>query len=132
MCSLSVTAIGVSGQQHGFVPIDAKGQPLVPVKLWCDTSTADECDYLTAQMGGEDACIAELGNPILPGYTASKLLWFRNAHADLYAQMECILLPHDYVNFYLTGEKTMEAGDDSGTGFGHWLATMVPTDAQHH
>lgn len=113
----NVSAIGVSGQQHGFVPIDANGQPLVPVKLWCDTSTTAECDYLTAQMGGDDACIAALGNPILPGYTASKLLWFRNAHADLYAQMDCILLPHDYVNFYLTGEKTMEAGDASGTGF---------------
>lgn len=113
----SVTAIGVSGQQHGFVPIDASGQPLVPVKLWCDTSTTAECDYLTAQMGGADACIAALGNPILPGYTASKLLWFRQTHADLYAQMDCILLPHDFINFYLTGATTMEAGDASGTGF---------------
>ena len=113
----SVTAIGVSGQQHGFVPINLAGQPLLPAKLWCDTSTTPECDYLIEQFGGENACIAELGNSILPGYTASKLLWFRNSHPDLYAQMHAILLPHDYINFYLTGEKTMEAGDASGTGF---------------
>ena len=69
------------------------------------------------QMGGADARIAALGNPILPGYTASKLLWFRQTHADLYAQMDCILLPHDFINFYLTGKTTMEAGDASGTGF---------------
>ena len=113
----NVIAIGVSGQQHGFVPIDRKGQPLVPAKLWCDTSTTSQCDYLTTQFGGTQACLRELGNAILPGYTASKLLWFRDTHPDLYAQMDCILLPHDYVNFYLTGEKAMEAGDASGTAF---------------
>lgn len=113
----SVTAIGVSGQQHGFVPIDRAGRPLIPVKLWCDTSTGAECDRLTEQFGGASACLTELGNPILPGYTASKVLWFRNQHPERYAQMDCILLPHDYLNFYLTGVKTMEAGDASGTGF---------------
>ena len=112
-----VVAIGVSGQQHGFVPINRQGQPLAPVKLWCDTSTTAECDYLMTQFGGSEACLSELGNLILPGYTASKLLWFRNTLPDLYAQMDCILLPHDYINFYLTGTKSMEAGDSSGTGF---------------
>ncbi len=112
-----VKVISVSGQQHGFVPIDQKGQPLVPVKLWCDTSTNQECDYLTEKLGGHSACLSDIGNPILPGYTASKLLWFRNNHPKAYADMDCILLPHDYINFYLTGEKCMEAGDASGTGF---------------
>ena len=69
-----VVAIGVSGQQHGFVPINRQGQPLAPVKLWCDTSTTAECDYLMTQFGGSEACLSELGNLILPGYTASKLL----------------------------------------------------------
>lgn len=112
-----VMAIGVSGQQHGFVPVDRMGEPIAPVKLWCDTSTSSECDYLTREFGGAASCIAELGNPILPGYTASKLLWFRKAHPELYAKMKCILLPHDYLNLFLTGEKTMESGDASGTGF---------------
>ena len=113
----SVSAIGVSGQQHGFVPIDRSGEVLIPVKLWCDTSTRAECDRITEAFGGSRACIAEVGNPVLPGYTASKVRWFRDAHPDLYARMDTILLPHDYLNFHLTGERCMEAGDASGTGF---------------
>ena len=113
----AVLAVGVSGQQHGFVPLDKSGQVLAKVKLWCHTSTDAECDQITADFGGVDECIAKTGNPVLPGYTASKVRWFRNAHPDLYANMDCILLPHDYLNFYLTGERRMEAGDASGTGF---------------
>ncbi len=112
-----VAAIGVSGQQHGFVAIDRSGEVLVPVKLWCDTSTGAECDRIIEAFGGREACIAEAGNLILPGYTASKVRWFRDAHPDLYARMDAILLPHDYLNFHLTGERCMEAGDASGTGF---------------
>jgi len=113
----SVLAVGVSGQQHGFVPIDDSGNVLLPVKLWCDTSTGAECDLITGACGGVEALIAETGNPILPGYTASKVRWFRDTHPDLYAKLDCMLLPHDYLNFYLTGERCMEAGDASGTGF---------------
>ncbi len=113
----SVLAIGVSGQQHGFVPVDRSGEVLSPVKLWCDTSTVAECDEIMDAFGGRDACIEKLGNPISPGYTASKLRWFRKAHPDRYERLDCILLPHDYFNFYLTGERCMEAGDGSGTGF---------------
>lgn len=110
-----IVAVGVSGQQHGFVPVDADGRVLHPVKLWNDTSTSAECDVLTDRAGGKTALLAHEGNLILPGYTASKILWFRNAHPDLYRRMEHILLPHDYVNFWLTGEYTMEYGDASGT-----------------
>ena len=113
----SASAIGVSGQQHGFVPINKAGEVQAPVKLWCDTSTGAECESIMQAFGGAEACIAEVGNPILPGYTASKVRWFRDAHPELYGQMDCILLPHDYINFYLTGERCMEAGDASGTGF---------------
>ncbi|MDG2377053.1 MAG: FGGY family carbohydrate kinase, partial [Woeseiaceae bacterium] len=106
----SVAAIGVSGQQHGFVPLDKAGEVQAPVKLWCDTSTGAECDAIMDAFGGHDACIEEVGNPILPGYTASKIRWFRDTHPGPYAQMDAILLPHDYLNFYLTGERCMEAG----------------------
>ncbi|MCG8432684.1 MAG: xylulokinase, partial [Gammaproteobacteria bacterium] len=112
-----VAAIGVSGQQHGFVPLNSAGEALAPVKLWCDTSTEKECQIIMERLGGVDACINSAGNPILPGYTASKVLWFRNEHPALYREMDSILLPHDYLNFYLTGERCMEAGDASGTGF---------------
>ena len=113
----SVTAIGVSGQQHGFVPIDRAGEVQAPVKLWCDTSTGAECESIINDFGGAEATLNEVGNLILPGYTASKVRWFRDAHPALYEQMDCILLPHDFLNYYLTGERCMEAGDASGTGF---------------
>lgn len=112
----NLLGMGVSGQQHGFVPVDAEGKVLYPVKLWCDTSTAAECAEITERFGGEDRLIRAVGNPILPGYTASKILWFKKNHPDLYAKLHRILLPHDYLNFFLTGQAVMEWGDASGTG----------------
>lgn len=113
----SARAIAVSGQQHGFVAVDESNEVLAPVKLWCDTSTEAECVEIMDAFGGRDACIEKVGNPIVPGYTASKVRWLNNAKHKLYEQMDCILLPHDYLNLYLTGERCMEMGDASGTGF---------------
>ncbi|MEJ2400360.1 MAG: xylulokinase [Xanthomonadales bacterium] len=126
----SVQAIGVSGQQHGFVPVAASGEVLAPVKLWCDTSTVAECDEIMAAFGGAQKCLDEVGNLILPGYTASKVRWLAKNRPEAYARMASILLPHDYLNFYLTGELGMEAGDASGTGFldirrREWSADML-------
>jgi xylulokinase len=131
-----VAAIGVSGQQHGFVPLDAVGQVLAPAKLWCDTSTQAECEEIMNAVGGIQQCVKLAGNPILAGYTASKLPWTRKHRPETYARLASILLPHDYVNFWLTGERWMEYGDASGTG---WLdvrtrqwskALLAATDAQ--
>jgi len=113
----SAVAVGVSGQQHGFVPLGKSGEVLVPVKLWCDTSTIAECDQITTAYGGAQKCLDDVGNLILPGFTASKVRWFANGGGSLYGQLDCILLPHDYLNYFLTGERCMEAGDASGTGF---------------
>ncbi len=113
----SVIAISVSGQQHGFVPIDQHGEVLAPVKLWCDTSTEQECQEIMNRLGGEKKCVELTGNKIFSGYTASKVLAFKKRHKELYSQLETILLPHDYLNYWLTGEKCMEVGDASGTGF---------------
>lgn len=112
-----IAAIGVSGQQHGFVPLGKNHRVLYRVKLWCDTSTSKECAEITEAFGGEEKLLREVGNPIFPGYTASKILWLKKNHPDIYKEMAYILLPHDYLNFYLTGEIKMEAGDASGTGF---------------
>ncbi len=113
-----IVALGVSGQQHGFVALDAQGAVLAPVKLWCDTSTQRECEEITVAVGGTRRCIELAGNPVLVGYTASKVVWLRHAHPDRYQRLATILLPHDYINFWLTGERWMEPGDASGTG---WL-----------
>ncbi len=111
-----IAAIGISGQQHGFVPLAADGSVLTPVKLWCDTATLAECEQITANFGGEQRCIQQVGNAILTGYTAPKIRWLKNHRPDEYKRLATILLPHDYVNFYLTGERAMEYGDASGTG----------------
>jgi xylulokinase len=111
----TIGAIGVSGQQHGFVPLDGEGTPLYNVKLWCDTSTAAECDELTAAAGGEAALIQEAGLPMRSGYTAPKVQWLKKHKPELFARLRHVLLPHDYINYLLTGEYTAEYGDASGT-----------------
>ncbi|HSM12215.1 MAG TPA: xylulokinase [Lysobacter sp.] len=111
----SARCIGVSGQQHGFVPVDAGGQVLAPVKLWCDTATQQEADEISAACGGRDRCIELAGNPVLTGYTAPKIRWLAKNHPNRYREMAHIMLPHDYLNFVLTGVAAMEHGDASGT-----------------
>jgi D-xylulose kinase len=110
-----VVAIGVSGQQHGFVPLDAKGQVIRPAKLWCDTTTIAECEELTAALGGSKAAIRATGNAFLPGFTAPKILWLKKHEPKNYARLATVLLPHDYLNFWLTGNAFMEYGDASGS-----------------
>lgn len=111
----TIVGIGVSGQQHGFVPLDESGSPIRPVKLWCDTSTAPECAELTAAAGGEAVLLAETGMLMLPGYTAPKILWLKKHEPEAFSRLRHILLPHDYLNFLLTGAYTAEFGDASGT-----------------
>jgi D-xylulose kinase len=110
-----VKALGISGQQHGFVPLDKNGEVIRPAKLWCDTSTTAECEAITAALGGLKATIRALGNAVLPGFTASKILWLKRNEPANYARLNTVLLPHDYLNFWLTGRAVMEYGDASGT-----------------
>lgn len=110
-----VVAIGVSGQQHGFVPLDKSGEVIRPAKLWCDTTTGPECDEITKILGGQKAAIRGTGNAVLPGYTASKILWLKRHEPKNFARLATVLLPHDYLNFWLTGNRFMEYGDASGT-----------------
>ncbi|MBM3846327.1 MAG: xylulokinase, partial [Verrucomicrobia bacterium] len=113
--SKEVVAMGVSGQQHGFVPLDAKGEVIRPAKLWCDTSTSEECEEITRKLGGTKKTIRALGNAVLPGFTAGKILWLKRHEPRNFSKLATVLLPHDYLNFWLTGEKVMEYGDASGT-----------------
>jgi xylulokinase len=110
-----VKAIGVSGQQHGFVPLDAAGEVIRPAKLWCDTATAVECDDIMTALGGQKETIRAIGNAVLPGFTASKILWLKKHEPQNFRRLATVLLPHDYLNYWLTGEKLMEFGDASGT-----------------
>jgi xylulokinase len=110
-----IRGIGVSGQQHGFVPLDRSGNVIRPAKLWCDSSTTEECDLIRAHFGGASALIARIGLDMLPGFTAPKILWLKRREPENFAKLATVLLPHDYLNFYLTGNIRMEFGDASGT-----------------
>ncbi|MDH5440966.1 MAG: xylulokinase [Candidatus Bathyarchaeota archaeon] len=110
-----VKAIGISAQQHGFVPLDSDGKVIRPAKLWNDTSTIQECNIITRRLGGMKEVISLMGNAVLPGYTAAKILWLKRHEPENYAKLATVLLPHDYLNYYLTGNKVMEYGDASGT-----------------
>lgn len=98
--------VGVSGQQHGLVVLGAGDEVVRPAKLWCDTTTADEAAEITAR-----------GRWSVPtGFTLPKLLWLKRHEPENFARVRSVLLPHDYINFLLTGKKFMEAGDASGSG----------------
>ena len=110
-----VAALGISGQQHGFVPLDAGHGVIRPAKLWCDTATAAQCEEIRAALGGREAVIGLVGNDILPGFTAPKILWLKQNEPAHYARLAHAALPHDFLNLRLTGNLCMEYGDASGT-----------------
>lgn len=112
-----VVALGVSGQQHGLVVLDDAMQVIRPAKLWNDTETAPQNDELIATLGGSAACLEKIGIIPLTGYTASKLLWIKEREPGNFDRIRHILLPHDYLNFWLTGQLVAEYGDASGSAF---------------
>jgi len=114
---VKVVALGVSGQQHGLVVLDEDRQVIRPAKLWNDTETAPQNEALVAKLGGSSACLEKIGIIPLTGYTVSKLLWMREKEPENFKKIRHILLPHDYLNFWLTGELCAEYGDASGTAF---------------
>lgn len=112
-----IRAIGVSGQQHGLVALDLDGRVLRPSKLWCDTETSPQCIEMTQKIGGSKKVVELIGNSIAAGFTASKILWLKNHEPENYKRLAKVLLPHDYINFWLTGEVKTEFGDASGTAY---------------
>jgi xylulokinase len=126
-----VVGIGVSGQQHGLVLLDAEGRVLRDAKLWCDTESTPQNDSLLQSLGGPTGSLARLGLAIAPGYTVSKLLWTREHFPELFARIEHILLPHDYLNYWLTGRYCSEYGDASGTGYFNIRTRQWDTELLH-
>ena len=111
-----IVCLGISGQQHGFVPLDEKGRPIRPAKLWNDTSTIPETEAILEKLGGKKGTIRKLGINLAVGFTASKILWLKRHEPGHYARLRTVLLPHNYLNYWLTGKAVMEYGDASGTG----------------
>jgi xylulokinase len=106
--------VGLSGQMHGLVCLDERGEVLRPAILWNDQRTGAECAEIEERVGLE-RLISLTGNRALPGFTAPKLLWLRAHEPDVYARIRRVVLPKDYVRLRLTGEWAIDAADASGT-----------------
>lgn len=111
----AVAAVGFSGQMHGSVFLDEKGEVIRPPILWCDVRTAAQCRTITDKVGGRERLIELTGNPALEGFTAPKVVWLMENEPDNYARVRHILLPKDYVRYRLTGELAAEVSDAAGT-----------------
>ncbi len=125
----SIAAIGFSGQMHGAVLLDDRGQVLRPAIIWCDQRTVSQCREITTKVGPR-RLIEFTASPALTGFTLPKLLWVREQEPDLWARVRRVLLPKDYVRFRLTGERAIDVADASGTllfdvARRHWSAEMA-------
>lgn len=109
-----VAALGLTGQMHGAVFLDARGEVIRPAILWNDQRTAAACAEITARVGAE-RLIAVAGNPALTGFQAPKILWLRHEEPDSYARLAHVLLPKDYIRLKLTGAYATDASDAAGT-----------------
>ena len=110
----AVDAIGVTGQMHGLVLLDEKGEVLRPSIIWCDQRTEEQCREITRRVGAQ-RLIKLVANPALTGFTLPKILWVREHEPAIWARVRTALLPKDYVRFRLTGAKATDVADASGT-----------------
>lgn len=111
-----VKALSVSGQCHGLVALDSEGAPIRAVKLWNDTSTSSYLDRLFERIPRE-SWVERTGSIPTSAFTISKLAWYLAEEADNAAKTRKILLPHDYLNFRLTGVCATDRSEASGTGY---------------
>lgn len=109
-----VAGIGLTGQMHGLVMLDAEGAALRPSILWNDQRTQAECDDIRTAIGSE-RLIALTGNDALTGFTAPKILWVRNHEPDVFNRTAHVLLPKDYVRYRLTNDFATDKAGASGT-----------------
>ncbi len=108
-----ILGIGISGQMHGLVMLDEKGEVIRPSIIWCDQRTGAEVEEMLNLMPRE-RWIAITANPPLTGWTAAKILWVRRHEPENYARCKHILLPKDYIRYILTGVFATEVSDASG------------------
>ncbi|MEG0769066.1 MAG: xylulokinase [Ruthenibacterium sp.] len=113
IAATDIKGIGISGQMHGLVLLDANGAVLRKSILWCDGRTGEECREIT-EVIGEKRLIEITANPALTGFTAGKILWVRRHEPEIFAKTAHILLPKDFIRYQLTGDFATEVSDASG------------------
>ena len=109
-----VEAVGLTGQMHGCVMLDAAGEVLRPALIWCDQRTQPQCDWLTEKIGYE-RLIEMTANPALPNFTLTKLLWVREHQPEIFSKIAHVLCPKDFVRLRMTGTYAMDMQEASGT-----------------
>jgi len=109
-----ISCVGFSGQMHGAVMLDAKGEVVRPALIWCDVRTEKQCRELNERIGAE-RLIQLTCNPALPNFTLTKFLWVRENEPENWKRVRSVMLPKDYVRFRLTGERAIDVADASGT-----------------
>lgn len=114
----NVQAIGLSGQMHGAVLLDESGRVLHPAILWNDTRATREA----SELDQNSTWRAQSGNIVFPGFTAPKLMWLQHHKPELFAKVAKVLLPKDYLRFWLTGHYVSDMSDASGTS---WLSPAM-------
>lgn len=110
----SIAAIGLTGQMHGLVLLDAADRVLRPAILWNDQRTAHACDEIRSAVGAR-RLIEITGNDAVTGLTAPKLVWVRDHEPAVWERAAHVLLPKDYVRLQLTGEHVLDKADGAGT-----------------
>ena len=109
-----VKAIGLSGQMHGSVFLDAQNRVIRRAILWNDQRTAAECQEIETRAGGRRRLIKMVANPALTGFTAPKILWLRNHEPRNFDRLAKVLLPKDEIRRRLTGQFATDVSDASG------------------
>ena len=113
-----LVGLAVAGQQHGMICVDDAGEVLRPAKLWCDTTSTDDADWLVAQLpGGAAAWAAACGSVPVAAFTITKLRWLRRNEPATWARLGGVMLPHDWLTYRLVGRRVTDRGDASGTGY---------------
>jgi xylulokinase len=112
----AVKGIGLSGHMHGATILDSVGEVLRPCILWNDTRSHVEA----AQIDDDPRFRAITGNIVFPGFTAPKLVWVKKNEPEIFGKVGKVLLPKDYLRYWLTGEYISEMSDSAGTS---WLDT---------
>lgn len=120
-------ALGLSGQMHGMVPIDAEGRVIRPAILWNDQRTGKAVEEIEATIPRQEL-IQRTGNPAITGFQLPKLLCLQTEEPQAYALLRQILLPKDYLGYVLTGEPVTEPSDASGVGCLNLASRQWDTD----
>ena len=125
----AIRGIGLTGQMHGLVMLDAKNEVIRPALIWCDQRSQAQVDAINAKLS-PNAIVNWIANPVLTGFTLPKLLWTRDHEPQSFDSLRKILLPKDYLRFKLTGEFATDVSDASGTALfdvahRRWSSEMI-------